>query len=432
MNLVPREYQVQGTEFLRERKRAGLFDKAGLGKTLQAAQAAERPAIVIAPTYLTQQWYDFLCEEFPNDDIALCEGTRAQRQAELDEPADWHIINTEMLRGYRLPIDKKTHIYDEAHSLRNRNALQSKMARAYSKTAEQVFLLTATPIVKDPDDIWHLLHIIDPKRWNSYEAFVYNYCKVGASAWSQEILGFRNINKFRDVLREFAMWRSYEDVALELPEMLPPVRIRVPFDDVTKKIYKMAAINYWLETEGGPIALTNAMQMMQALRRITLCQPKVDALLSLVRDIGDSKPIVIFCWYKDTVKSLAAILGPKAVAITGDEHPTARTRLAKSPHYKYRVATLASLSEGVDMSDSRTIIYFEEDWTPGRMYQSESRVRRWSKNGLEPIRMYHITMLNSIDETVHDMQERRSATVSDLMKEALKPYEQEARQLVAA
>lgn len=416
-----RSYQQDGIDFLRSKKRAGLFDKAGLGKTVQAARAATKPVMVICPTYLTQQWYDFLTSEYPTDVVALAEGTKAQRQAELNTPADWWVINTEMLRGYALPF-VKTIIFDEAHYLRNRDALQSKMARAYSQTAEYVYLLTATPIVKEADDLWHLLHMIDRKEWRSYDSFVWTYCRVGYSPWKQDIIGFRDVNRFRNILKDYAIWRDYEDVRLELPDLLPPTHISIPFSEATKKRYDNARYGFWLQTKDEEeVPLTNAMAVIQALRRLTLCEEKITALKDLIADINGDKPIVIFCWYKETVQRLTEELGSRAVAITGDLTPTLRMKLAKSDQYKYRIATLASLSEGVDLSDSRVVIFFEEDYTPGRMYQAISRVRRWSTHGMEPVRSYYLSMKGSVDEVVHDTQERRNRSIVQLMRESLKP-----------
>lgn len=420
-----RHYQQEGIEFLREKKRAGLFDKAGLGKTVQAARAAVKPVMVVCPTYLTQQWYDFLTGEYPADVVALAEGTQAQRQAELNEPADWWIVNTEMLRGYALPF-VRTVIFDEAHYLRHRTALQSKMAAAYAKTAEYVYLLTATPIVKEADDLWHLLHIINPKIWRSYESFVWTYCKVSMSPWKQEIVGYNNVDKFRATLRDYAIWRDYADVRLELPDMLPPTILTVPFGDASYKVYKRARDSYWLQTKDEEeIPLTNAMQVVQALRRLTVCDEKIDALKNLINDVDGDRPIVIFCWFKETVRRVAEALGKGSVAITGDLTPTIRTQLAKSSEYKYRIATLASLSEGVDLSDSRVIIFFEEDYTPGRMYQAISRVRRWSTNTDEPVRSYYINMKGSVDEVVHYTQEKRNVSIVQLMKDSLRPSAEE-------
>jgi SNF2 family DNA or RNA helicase len=64
-SFIPRAYQVQGIEFLRQQKRAILGDAPGLGKTFQATEAAELPCVISCPLPLVDQWKEFLEDQYP-------------------------------------------------------------------------------------------------------------------------------------------------------------------------------------------------------------------------------------------------------------------------------------------------------------------------------------------------------------------------------
>jgi hypothetical protein len=103
------------------------------------------------------------------------------------------------------------------------------------------------------------------------------------------------------------------------------------------------------------------------------------------------------------------------------------------------VATIKSLSEGVDLSNCNTVYFFEEDFTPGKMYQFLSRVRRHRDNstgtvsitedllGLshlhvdedpndKPIIVRYFHAYKTIDERIHAVQSNRAVDVKDIIK----------------
>lgn len=417
--MVPRNYQVEGIKFMREHKRVLNADAPGLGKTLQATETAEKPAVVLCPTYLTEQWYEFLTANYPDDVVALANGTRKDREREIKEPADWLICNTQMLRSYLLPI-VKTVIVDEAHILRNHSAAMTSVAHGYVQTAENIILLTATPIVREPDNLWSLLHMLDPKRFDSYWNFVDMYCTAQYTPWGNRIVGGKNSKRLGELLKEYGIRREYRDVKMALPKLIGDPskgegKVLVELSPDKKKLYDRIR-DYYRDEENNP--LQSAMEVIQTLRQFTMCDEKIAVIKDIIADNDDGRPIVIYAWYRDSVKRIAKALGEGAVEITGEISPNMRQRVAMDKKVKYRVATIASLSEGVDMSDARTIIFAEDDYTPGAMYQALSRVRRWSHDNT-PIRAYYTVVKDTIDEIIHRTVTDRGATATEIMKEAI-------------
>lgn len=177
IDISTRPYQVQGVTKMKEMKRFGNFDDPGLGKTVQACEAAELPVLVSCPGYLVDQWAEFLNEQYPDHLISVATGPRKDREFFLSVKADWYIVNHEMFRdingatrkvnSYSMP-DVKTVIIDELHHFRGHNSSQAKNMVSYVKNTDRVYGLTATPIYTEVDDLFMQFRILQPKVWTSY------------------------------------------------------------------------------------------------------------------------------------------------------------------------------------------------------------------------------------------------------------------------
>lgn len=407
--LVPRPYQKEGITFLKKKRRAMLLDAPGLGKTLQAAEAAIPPVLIACPTYLVEQWESFLNEQYPHAKVLAAQGLRIQREAILELAADWYIINIEMFRDYTFP-KVTTLIIDESHHLRGRSSQQSLGALSICKQVKYVYLLTATPIKREPDDLFMQLRLLYPNIFSSYNSFINNYCKVEQTPYGPKVKGDKNPAVTRRLLKEFAIGRSYKEAGLSLPDLVENV-ISVRMSATLAKRYKEVKENYTFED----IPLEAMVQVVNILRQLTFSREKIEALLELLDDHNITSG-VIFCWFRNTAEQLAKLL--KCPSITGEMGANERTILAKASKGLI-TATIASLSEGVDLSHTRNVIFFECDYTYGSMYQALSRVRRYSENN-EPVKVHYINMRYTVDETVYYSQKRRGATVKEILREALK------------
>ena len=424
MPLTPRKYQQVGIKFLTSKKRALLCDQPGLGKTLQASMAAEKPVLIACPTYLVEQWADFIPTQFPGDTVIACTGAKAERQRALDTPADWHIFNIEMMRkdlikgpdGKKTPGPKfliyrfpkaKTLIIDESHHVKNKEASHSQGALELSKKVDRLYLLTGTPIVKDADDLYFQLKLINPPAFTSYEKFVNSFLNTFATSWGIQISGVRDPKALRKVLSQYALGRSYKQAGLELPDLVENVH-KLEFTSQERKTYDNLKENYRLEDK----VYDYAVQIISELRKLTFCKEKIQTLIQLLLDC--EKGAVIFTWYRDNAAAIAQATGMPL--ITGDMAPAERAKIARSS--KFVVATLASLAEGVDMSHLRTVIFLEQDYTSGRLYQALSRVRRYSADKA-PVHVHYLVVNKSIDSTIYSLVNRRVFDAKAILHEEL-------------
>ena len=437
--LTLRNYQKVGVEFLTKNKRVMLCDAPGLGKTIQLIRAAKKPVIVSCPTYLMLQWEKAIRSEYPKDMIIVATGPRIRREACLSMPFDWLIVNHQMFQSrkvsetfitsdtseiikrisyrknqrviehyvrYKFPI-VKTLIIDESHHMRTHTSSQAKNVAEFSKTCEYVFLATATPIFKSVDDLYMQLHIVAPQIFNSYWKFVNNYCNIQRTPWALRILGFKDYTKKQLIrhIKPYLLGRKYSQVNLELPEIIHKSVI-IEMSPELKSLYNKVRSGYNLldETDLNPLGV------IRQLRMLTNCKEKLKSLIDLLDDIG---PSVIFTWYKDSALNISELL--KCPVIVGDI--PAEFRKQQVVANKHIVATISSLSEGVDLSQYHNVIFYETHYSPGAMYQAQSRVHRFGAT--QPVLCYYMIMEKSIDQIIFNVLQDRTITEQEIMRMAL-------------
>jgi SNF2 family DNA or RNA helicase len=444
--LEPRDYQWKGIRWLQQMRRAMLTDKAGLGKTLQAAMAAETPCLISAPTYLTRQWYNFIRKQFPNDPVRICRGSRKKRTKALNTAAKWIIINHQMLRSYEIPTRFRTLIFDESHHLRNHKALQSKSAAklcARDMTV-RVYELSASPIWKNVDDLWNQLHMLQPDLFPAYDQFVRYWCTTDEDAYGG--LKVYQIKKhlrkeLEELLDIIRLGRTYADVGRVLPPVITH-NIDIDFPDDLRAQYKLVKDHYRLELgDDEQLIFTSYAAVMHTLRQLTAFPDKMDAVVNIACDTliqpeydlitGEKNkppaPMVVFTWYRDSAHTLGKKLsecpdlkGKKVQVITGEVPYDKRAELAMEADIV--VANISALSEGCNLYHMRTVVFFEENWPPGSNYQAMSRVIRDRNDDgadIDPVNLYFVHVPNTIDTIIHRVTKLREASIRDVMKEIL-------------
>lgn len=438
--LVPRDYQMEGSMFLRQKKRGMCTDDAGLGKTLTAAEAATGPTLVAVPSYLTEQWHTFLTKQYPNDNVILSEGSRSQRTRAIRTVGqDWYIVNHQMFRTYGMPDNMGTLIVDEAHHFRNRGAGQTKGLYEFVEAEENadmnVYLLTASPVYTSVDNLWSMLHIIDPEVFDNYNAFLDMYCITSFNTYGPKVMGTRRTRRaeLKKLLDFVRIGRTYKEVGRFLPPIIGHA-IKVQIPEEVKKLYqdvRYRAKIQWQEDDGSTamMPMFSASAVLHSLRAVT-SPAKIIAIADRLDDIPPKKGVVIGCWYRDTARRMYDEIikrqsknkeyrsRGKVVCITGDEPVAERRRLAMSGHTV--ICTIGALSEGVNLYHMRAVIYLEEHYSPGANYQLLRRVRRDRNDDgqdREPVLVWYVYVPKTADEVIHQVSRKRGGGAKEVLSE---------------
>lgn len=297
-----RPYQAEGIDFLAERRRAALFDRPGLGKSMQSLLAlndrlGDRARILVVATGdAIGVWQDEVAK-WLGEEAAVYAGTKADHKALTHQ-------GVVICNYHRMPAAFGQHwdgyIFDESQMLRNRNTrtLFHYVRRNLPKYPPAYFL-SGTPIVKHTGDIWPILHLIDHKRWRGYWDFVKKYCIVWQDQHGWHVEGVTNLR---------GLWQELEDVALRRTagevELPPKVRQRVPLLMTPRqsRAYKELDKEMMTETDEDILLLTSTVLAKETRLRQLLTCPRVlgidddGAAIGALATVAEqnSDPFVVF------------------------------------------------------------------------------------------------------------------------------------------
>jgi superfamily II DNA or RNA helicase len=333
-----------------------------------------------------------------------------------DQNADWTIINIPMLRDYA-PRLTPVWILDEFHHCKNHSSQQAKGALDLTRYSPHVYGLTATPVTREIDDLFMQMRILDPTKWTNYNAFVEQFCFTIPTNWGPKIVGIRDKDTLQSIFRRYALRRTYADVGLQLPEVIetelrfdPPATFKRAYRKVRDEYKFDELLTYDLSDE-----VVNGM--LTALRRMTVA-PKLEVLQNLLED-QTTQGTIVYSWYRESAKRVGELLG--CPVIDGSVDAKDRQPIAESTGLLS--ATIASLSESVDLTHFRNVIYFEQHYSPASMKQTLSRIQRWSphtERNVVPIRATYLMAKGTADVAVFTTSKSRNGRAIDVLRAAMR------------
>lgn len=307
-------------------------------------------------------------------------------------------------------------IFDEAHILKNPKAGFVKAALKVPTVSR--LLLSGSVLDGDVEDLFIPMKALRParyrRRWADWNDRFVDYAEGDFGRISLGARPYR-IPELREELGSVLTIRRARD-ELDIPE--PHVqRIALPMLAVQAKAYKELREKLFAELPDGDIIAANqGASLISALRRVAAGVPiedgyasaKLDFIAETVTD-GATTPVpgvggrpmqtVVFFWHKEPANQLAQRLGTLAAIVHGDV-PNARREAALEDFAAGRVrvliATMATLSESVNLQNAGRVILAEHSWKPLHNEQSVDRVVRQGQTCHASV--IHLTSEGTVDE----------------------------------
>lgn len=178
-----------------------IADEVGLGKTIEAghimlemkARHELRHVIIVCPVSLQEKWRDELRERFGlsfiiYEDIkdlvlqlrggvgsvhAILNYEKLRSETDEDVTSSKKAVKKNLLLDFLETEDKRLSLVvcDEAHRVRNNTTQQHKGTKRLLRKAEAAVLLTATPMMIDNSNLFHLLQLMDEVNYNDRHIF---------------------------------------------------------------------------------------------------------------------------------------------------------------------------------------------------------------------------------------------------------------------
>ena len=247
------EFQKQGVTFgLDHHGRVLIGDEMGVGKTIQALALSylykeEWPLLIVAPSTLKLYWKDEIIKWFPSiEEQSIYIVASKAKHGIFPKGKQIYILSYDLAKNITIELGKqsfKVAIADEVHYLKSRNSKRSEALVPVLMDCNRVILLSGTPILSRPVEIFNACLILRPDIFKSlFKQFGHRYCDPKLNPYSKalEYKGAANVEELHYLLSTLFMIRRYKaDVLSQLPSKM---RQKIPIEadaKISKRIEKI-------------------------------------------------------------------------------------------------------------------------------------------------------------------------------------------------
>lgn len=426
-------FQRVGVDFLvKSGARAILADEPGLGKTVQSIGAIlvlqPTRSLIICPATMKYVWENEI-KKWSDLSCIVIDSKTVISEIPLDTKV-W-IVNYDLLKRHLPELIKVSFDFlglDESHYIKTPNTQRSRYIRLLARAIKYVVMLSGTPVLNRPVEIFNPLNVLDPKVWNDWHRFTERYCGAKRTRFGLDVSGATNTEELKGKLDKYMLRRRKEDVLKDLPDKVRveiPVELNgVPASEYSKAFHSFA--KFLREDKGKSDIEIRKSLMAEKLVRINSLREisangKLKDAIELIENITEGgEKIVVFASFVAPLKKLAEHFGDRSVLLTGSTENEERFEIVKrfqeDPNVKVFLGGIKSAGVGITLTAASNVLFLDYSWTPADHKQAEDRAHRIGSTH-DSITIYQMRAKGTIDDIMFKMLAKKRDVVESLVGE---------------
>lgn len=387
-SLMP--FQRVGVNFAVSKEgRLLLADDMGLGKTVQAICIAsyyksEWPLLVVAPSSVRFTWAEAFRRWLPSlspDCINVVVKAKDNLRSGLVNIISYDLLSRTDKQHTGNPF--KVLIMDESHFLKNIKTARCKAALPLLKAAKRVVLLSGTPAMSRPAELYTQILAVRPTLFPRFHDFGVRYCDARQMNWGWDYSGSSNLAELKLLLEECLMLRRLKsEVLSQLPAKQRKV-VTITIDGISTRT-RAALSAAAKELAKGHRNKIEEKEALLVFYNYT-AEAKLQAIMEYITDMLECgrEKFLVFAHHKLVLDHITAELAKKDVSyirIDGSTPSAERQLLCEKFQHSTKpyvaVLSITAANMGLTLHAADLVIFAELFWNPGVLIQAEDRVHR--------------------------------------------------------
>ncbi len=406
--MQPYDYQREDMKFLVQLKKGALLHEPGVGKTFGALLAMTYvleteggKALIIMPPVLLDTWYEKIYSYFDTGlKTLIYRGTPKARKAFKLEEYDIVIASYNIFQiDYIVFKDSRFSIIiaDETKYIKNGVVSKSKKTGRMNKfgctqslihKAKYVTLMNGTPVTKSPEDLFHIIQLLNPNIYVTKKNFLRNHAKYMPNELGYpQIVGWKNLEGLEQILKGYSR-RLIKSEVLELPKkqlIIKQFNLESSHQKQLKELWDFG----FVELDEDNIFLEGMALMMEVRRALIdpslLGINKKSTYLEVLEDLLDDlkgEQIILFAHFHKSMDLIEEVLKAKGISYSplhGRVSAKNKQKAVdgfKTKKFDVLLANAKSAGVGLDFPQCHNVIFLELDYEVDSFWQGQDRVHR--------------------------------------------------------
>lgn len=412
-------YQRRGVhEIVLRKGRILLADDQGLGKTVQACVGAavyrsEWPLVIVCPAGMRLVWRDELlkwvahssssdpqgldlsdCGEegnyedglSDNDILVVSKATDIEKFSISSHRVLICSYSLATVLGNRLKVGKVL-ILDESHALQDINSGRTKTIVSISTNFRRIMLLSGTPALARPIELYAQLYILSPRVFQDVALFGRRFCnctvkKTGSASRSvkkADMRGASNLEELSALLQCLMVRRLKSEVLNDLPPKQHVVqRLEVGGQSLAAAKAALLALKTIRQNKRNE----NQYRAAVGTAYQRTAEAKTAQVVQWIASNIGSEPTIIFGHHATMLSAIMVGLRAQRlsyVSIDGSTTPRNRHRAVQrfqEGDVDVAVLSLKAANSGITLHRASCVVFAELFWSGAELQQAEDRAHR--------------------------------------------------------
>lgn len=401
-----RDYQTVGALFMYNSPRSIIADGVGLGKTIQIAALLN---LLKAKGELTRFLMATETSAIGQTQVELMRFTGlnvVQLPSEADKmrrairKVDWNKVDGIIIKHSALrsdPLSKwlalniqpdggcnifNTFILDESSVIKNQGTKSYTYTKNICRLAKRAYFMNATTFETNIMDIYNQVDMLDESILPLKSKLEKEYCTFTSSKywvkkdgkptmmWRRDLAGYKNQEKFKDLLKLIYFGRSKADVGLDRPHEYKVYEI----EPTNEQSMALAKGYRYMEVLNCP-SLIPDLNIPTDVKHV----PKLERLVELVSDNFRSESVMVYCFHNEAQEAIyreMLAIGRKPVILNGKNTDEERFDIQSKFNSGHYDVIITNIQKSLNLNKGDVCIFYSVSTVPSKAFQIAGRIDR--------------------------------------------------------